>query len=78
MNSRTHSPLCSSRYPFCFFLSVRIHVNTAVVNSNESVLITYTVLITTILAIISSSTVLLNVIVGPGEHDPTGMLAFET
>jgi hypothetical protein len=62
----------------CVLPSVRIRVNTAVVNSNESVLITYTVLITTILAIISSSTVLLNVIVGPGEHDPTGSFACDT
>ena len=39
------------------------------------VLITYTVLATTILAIISSSSVLLKVIVGPGEYDPTGACA---
>jgi hypothetical protein len=52
---------------------VRVHVKTSVTFTAQTILITYTTLATTLLAIISSSTVLLNVIIGPGEYDPTGL-----
>jgi hypothetical protein len=44
--------------------------------TTEVVEVTYLVLLTSILSIISSSTVILNVVVGPGEHDPHGMYIY--